>query len=134
MDLSRIRWIAALLGAVLAEITLIAAAFGWVTIYSYLIRPGLTVADYELYAQHAAPWVTVIGGLPVFFLAGRWAGGRAADQVMPTAIALFGIYLLGDLAVLLPTKPPMAILAIGTLGYVVKALGCWLGARARIRT
>ncbi|MDQ0463091.1 hypothetical protein QO010_000839 [Caulobacter ginsengisoli] len=125
MELSRVRWIYAVLGAVLAEVALIAAAILWVTLYSYVIRPGLTLADYQTYAEQASPWVSVIAGLPVFFLAGRWARGRE------TAIALFAIYLLADLAILLSASPPTTILLIGALGYLVKALGCWLGARSR---
>jgi hypothetical protein len=131
MDLSRIRWLFALLGAVLVEVVLIAAAIAWVTIYSYLIRPGLTLADYQAYAEQASPWVSVIAGLPVFFLAGRWVGGRTAASALPTAIAMFGIYLLGDLTILLLAKPPVGIWMIGGLGYLAKLLGCWLGARSR---
>lgn len=131
MNLSRVRWISALVGAVLAEVAVIAAAFAWVTVYSYLIRPGLTLSDYEAYAEQASPWVSVIAGLPVFFLAARWAGGREPNSALPTAVALFGIYLVGDLAILLVSGPSVTVLLIGALGYLTKLLGCWLGARSR---
>lgn len=40
MNLKLIRWPSAIVGAVIAEVALIASAFGWVAIYSYLINPG----------------------------------------------------------------------------------------------
>ncbi|MEO7650773.1 MAG: hypothetical protein ABIZ80_09920 [Bryobacteraceae bacterium] len=43
----------------IAENTQIAAAFGWVAVYSYLINPGQPMAAYEAQAQVSGPW-----GLP----------------------------------------------------------------------
>ena len=47
MSLRHIHGVRALSGAVLAEVVLIAAAFGWVAIYSYLINPDQPVSVYE---------------------------------------------------------------------------------------
>ena len=62
MSLSKIRWGAAIGGMLVAEIGQIAATFGWVAIYSYLINPGHPAATYEAYAQGAGPWVSIVAG------------------------------------------------------------------------
>ena len=57
-----IHWVRACAGALIAEITQIAAAFGCVAIYSYLINPGQPMATYEAHAQTSGPWVSILAG------------------------------------------------------------------------
>lgn len=123
--LAQINWVRAVLGAVAAEAALIASAFGWVTIYSYLIHPGETVAFYQRYAEASGPWLSLIVGMPIFFLAGRWIGGRA------TGLAMFGLFLACDLAVLLAYKASPPVMLIGASGYLTKLAATWLGAGSR---
>src|SRR5262245_63285042 len=91
----KIHWGRACAGALIAEITQIAAAFGWVAIYSYLINPGQPMATYEAHAQASGPWVSILAGMAIFYAASRWIA-----KSVPTAIALFGIFLTIDVALL----------------------------------
>lgn len=55
MRMNDIRWGAALGGMLVAEVVLVAAAFGWVAIYSLLLHRGESPAFYEQYAMRASP-------------------------------------------------------------------------------
>lgn len=131
MKLKDIRWGMALGGVLVAEVVLVAAAFAWVAIYSYLIHPGESSAFYQRYAMRASPWVSLVMGVPVFFLICRWIGSRSPSRAWPTAMGLFGIYLLVDLPLALlggdnPTVTPLYIAS----NYLVKFLACHFGGRS----
>src|SRR5258707_1032464 len=71
----KINWGRACAGALIAEITQIAAAFGWVAIYSYLINPGQPMATYQAHAQASGPWVSILAGAPPTQLTRRSSHG-----------------------------------------------------------
>ena len=122
--LSQIRWGAAVVGAVVAEVAQIAAAFGWVAVYSYFINPGQPVETYQAYAQAAVPWVAVVAGAPIFYAASR----RFAGSV-PMAMALFALFLIADGSVLVMSGGPYTGLLLfqAAASYVTKFPACWLG-------
>ena len=108
----------------IAEITQIAAAFGWVAIYSYLINPGQPLATYQAHAQASGPWVSILAGAPIFYAASRWIA-----RSRPTALALFAIFLGVDGALLVGmmeswTGAPFALIGLSCL---TKLWACALG-------
>lgn len=128
--MSEIRWGAALGGMLLAEVATIAAAFAWVAIYSYLIHPGETSAFYQRYAEVASPWVSVLAGAPIFYGICRWIVSRAPASAWPTAMALFGMFLILDLALIFAAGGPSPrIVGFMAAGYLLKFLACHLAGR-----
>lgn len=126
-----VRWGAAVGGVLAAEVVLIVSAVAWVAIYSYLVHPGESPAFYQQYAMRASPWVSLVMGVPVFYLICRWIGSRSPARAWPTAMGLFGIYLLVDLPLALlggdnPTVTPLYI----AMNYLVKFLACHFGGRS----
>ena len=122
----KIHWGRAFAGALIAEIAQIAAAFGWVAIYSYLINPGQPIATYEAHAQASGPWVSILAGAPIFYAASRWIA-----RSQPTALALFAIFLVIDGALLVGmiedwTRVPLVLIG---LSYLTKLCACALGGR-----
>ena len=122
----KINWGRACAGALIAEITQIAAAFGWVAIYSYLINPGQPMATYQAHAQASGPWVSILAGAPIFYAASRWIA-----RSRPTALALFGIFFVIDGALLVGmteswTGAPFVLIG---LSYLTKLCACALGGR-----
>jgi hypothetical protein len=125
-----VRWGAALGGMLVAEVAQIAAAVAWVALYSYLVHPGETPAFYQSYAQASGPWVSLVAGTPIFYLVCRWIGSRVPARAWPTAMALFGLFVVLDLSL---------VLVVGTLSnrligfvaasYLLKLLACHLGGR-----
>jgi hypothetical protein len=124
----KINWGRAGAGALIAEIAQIAAAFGWVAIYSYLINPGQPLATYEAYAQASGPWVSILAGAPIFYAASRFIA-----RSRPTALALFAIFFVIDGALLVGmtgswTGAPVVLIG---LSYLTKLFACALGGRHR---
>ena len=110
--------------ALVAEVGQIAAAFAWVALYSYVINPGQPAATYQAYAQTAAPWVSVIAGAPIFYLA-----ARRFSEAVPTAIALFALFLIADGVIRLTSGGPdtSMLLFQAAASYLSKFFACWLG-------
>ena len=134
MRMRDIRWGAALGGMLVAEVAQIAATFAWVALYSYLVHPGETPAFYQRYAQVAGPWVSLLAGTPIFFLVCRWIGSRVPSRAWPTAMALFGLFVLVDLALMLSARTPSPrILGFMAASYLLKLLACHLGGRSAAR-
>ena len=134
MRMRDIRWGAALGGMLLAEIGQIAAAFAWVAFYSYVVHPGETPAFYQRYAQVAGPWVSLLAGTPIFYLVCRWIGSRDPSRAWPTAMALFGLFVLLDGALMLAAgTPPPRIIGFVAASYLLKLVACHLGARSAAR-
>ena len=122
----KIAWGRAAAGALVAEVGQIAAAIGWVAIYSYFINPGQPSAAYEAYAQEAGPWVSILAGAPIFYATARWIA-----RSRPNALALFGIFFLiyGALLVgMTENWTGLSILQAG-LSYLTKLGACALGGR-----
>lgn len=132
MTHTSIRWGLATVAALLAEVTLITLSIICVAVYSYAIHPGETQEFYAAFAQASGPWVSLIAGGPVFFLIARWIRRRAPAAALGTALAVWGLYLAIEVAmiVLWPggVSAILATLPIVIGGFVLKLTGAWLGA------
>lgn len=126
MNIQPIRWGAAVGGALLAEVAQVIASVLWVAFYSYLLNPGQPMTVYEQHAQVSGPWVSIIAGFPIFYAASRWIA-----RSLPTALALFGVFLALDvlLTVLMGGWSAIAVLLLTGLSYATKLLACYLGGR-----
>jgi hypothetical protein len=130
MRMKDIRWGAALGGMLLAEVAQIAAAFAWVAFYSYVVHPGETPDFYQRYAQVAGPWVSVLAGTPIFYLICRWIGSQNPARAWPTAMALFGLFVLLDGALMFSAGAPSPrMVGVMVASYLLKLVACHLGGR-----
>ena len=130
MHVHQVRWRLAMAGLLIAEASLIAAAFAWVAIYSYVLNPGHTAAFYEQYAQVTTPYVALLLGIPVFFLTTRWIGFRAPSAARATAFALFGLFCLIEIPSMLAFDNPVVTPWFEAVNLPVKLLSCLWGVRA----
>ncbi|MBL8096402.1 MAG: hypothetical protein JNL73_19645 [Anaerolineales bacterium] len=123
MSLRHIHWVRAIGGAIVAEVLLIASAFVWVAIYSYLINPNQPLAVYEQHALDSGPWVSILVGIPLFYAVARWIARNR-----PTALSLCVIVLVFDASVLLLTAGTAFLpLWIVALSYSSKLIAVWFG-------
>jgi hypothetical protein len=79
----------------------VAAAFGVVAVYSYLIEPGHEDAFYQEAALRIAPWSSIFAGAVLFFFAGwllPWR--RAGRNGFAFAATFVFIYAAIDIAVI----------------------------------
>ena len=56
----------------------VAAVILYMVVYSYAIDPGHEPAYYEAHVQIAAPYCSIVAGIPLMFLVGWWVGKRPA--------------------------------------------------------
>jgi hypothetical protein len=125
----RLAWrsIAVAIGAMVLNV---AMSFVWVFLYSVLIAPGQSEAAYQAYAMRAAPWCSVIAGVPILFGAGwllaRWHGGG-----WRTGIGAGIAYVVIDMAVIASAGMLTAFPLILVLSYATKLGAAALGGRAR---
>ncbi len=112
--------------AVPAMVVNVACAFLWVFIYSMLIAPGQDEAAYQAYAMRAAPWCSVIAGVPILFGAGwllaRWHGGG-----WRTGICAGAAYVAIDFAIVLAAGALPAMAGIIALSFATKLGASALG-------
>ena len=133
MRVSSVRWGWAVSGALAAEVVMVAAAFAWVAIYSYLLHPGESAGFYQQYAMRASPWVSLVAGAPIFYLVCSWIGSRSPAHAFPTAIGLFALYFLIDAPLVMFGDNPFISLWFVAINYSVKFLACYLGGRSGAR-
>ena len=119
--------------AVAAMAVNVAAAFLWVAIYSMVIAPGQEKAAYEAYAMRAAPWSSVIAGMPIRFVAGgvlvRWQGGDWSTGIWAAvAYIVLDVVILAVAAGTAAFSPIVALSAVTKLGAA--ALGGAMAARS----
>ncbi len=112
--------------AVPAMVVNVAAAFLWVFIYSILIVPGQDEAAYQAYAMRAAPWCSVIAGVPILLGAGwllaRWHGGGWRTG-MGAGIA----YVAIDFAIVAAAGALFEMAGIVALSFATKLAASALG-------
>lgn len=126
MKTRNVSWLRAIGGAVAGEVAQVAAAFLWVGIYSHVINPGQPISAYQQYAQDSGPWVSIIAGGAIFYAASRWIA-----RSLPTALALFAVFLVIDglLLVLASAEASVSLLALAGASYATKFLACYVGGR-----
>ena len=114
--------------AVAAMILNVACAFLWVFIYSAFIAPGQSEAAYQAYAMRAAPWSSVIAGIPILLGAGwllaRWQGGGWQVGIF-AAVA----YVTLDFIILTAAGALGEIAPIVALSFATKLAAAALGGR-----
>ncbi len=129
MNFRSARWGAALVGVLIAEIIMIAAAFAWVAIYSHLIHPGEAQSFYQQYAMLSSPWVSLVVGVPTFYFICRRIGRKAPALSLPTAMVFFGIYFAIDMSLFLFAGTGALSALFVVLNYSFKFGACYRGGK-----
>ena len=119
MTIGRVAAMAGLgLGVMAANI---AISILYMVVYSYLIDPGHDKAYYEAHVQIAAPYCSIVAGIPLMFLVGWWVGLREA-------VILWLVYTVIDLAIVLASGPTLRIGALVAVSLLTKLGAACLGA------
>lgn len=114
--------VAALAGLALGVMAVnVAISFLYVAVYAYLIDPGHEKAYYEAHAQIAAPYCSIVAGIPLFFLVGWWVG-------MQPALIVCAVYALVDIVAYAATGPTLRMGAFVAVSLLTKLGSAYLGA------
>lgn len=104
----------------------VGASVLYMVFYSAVIAPGHDQAYYEAHVQVAAPWSSVIVGIPLMFLAARWTAPRLGRRA---AVSIAVVYVVIDLAIMLAAGGLGQLALVVTLSVATKLGAAWLGAR-----
>jgi len=101
----------------------IAVSILYMVVYSYVIDPGHDKAYYEAHVTAAAPYCSIVAGIPLMFLVGWWVGMRPA-------IVVWVVYAIVDLAVLAGSGFTVKLGALVAVSLLTKLASACLGAIA----
>ena len=129
MMLGRLAWLVGV--ALLVMIVNVALSFLYMVVYGYVIDPGHEEQYYQDHIQVAAPYCSIVAGIPLMFLAGWWVGGWWEGAfAIKAALAVWLAYALIDVGVLLAAGPTRKIAALCAGSLVTKLAAVYLGALA----
>lgn len=119
--------VASLVGVALLVMVLnVAMSIVYMVVYGYLINPGHPKAYYEEHIQAAAPYCSIVAGMPLMFLAGLWVAGWGGG--VKAALVVWLAYALIDLGVLLAAGMTAKIAVLFTVSFLTKLGAAYLGA------
>jgi hypothetical protein len=132
MTLARLAWLVGV--ALLVLVVNVAASILYMVVYSYVINPGHEDRYYKDHVQVAAPYCSIVAGIPLMFLAGWWVGGWwEGDFAVKAAVTVWLAYFLIDIAVLLAagmtTKGAVLVAVSFTTKLAAVYAGALVGAR-----
>jgi hypothetical protein len=121
MTLGRVAALAGLALAVMAAN--VALSILYMVVYSYVIDPGHEKAYYEAHIKIAAPYCSIVAGIPLMFLVGWWVGTWPA-------MVVWLIYAIVDVAVLAGSGLTTKLGALVAVSLLTKLASAYLGALA----
>ncbi len=127
INFGRLGWLIGV--AILVMLANILVSVIYMVVYSYLIDPGHGQQYYDAHIQVAAPYSSIIAGIPLMFLAGYWISGWwGGKYAVESALTVWLVYVLIDVAALMAAgfTPGAAVLVAVSL--VTKLAAIYAGA------
>jgi hypothetical protein len=127
MTLGRLAW---LVGVALVVLILnVAVSILYMVVYSYLIDPGHDEQYYINHIEVAAPYCSIVAGIPLMFLAGWWVGGWwEGGFAVKAGLVVWLTYALIDISVLLAAGLTASIAVLFAVSFLTKLAAAYLGA------
>jgi hypothetical protein len=133
LTFGRIAWLVGV--ALLVMVANVVASVLYMVVYSYLIDPGHDEQYYNEQIQIAAPYCSIVAGIPLMFLAGWWTGGWwRREFAVKSALTIWVTYAVIDLAILLAAGGASAIAPLVAVSIATKLAAVYLGARLANRS
>ena len=127
INLSRLAWLVGV--SILVMVANVLVSILYMVVYSYLIDPGHDEQYYNAHIQSAAPYSSIIAGIPLMFLAGywisRWWEGKYA---IGSALVVWLVYALIDLAALIAAGFTTAAATLVAVSLATKLAAIYAGA------
>jgi hypothetical protein len=122
--------LASLIGIGLLVLVLnVGASILYMVVYGYLINPGHPEEYYREHIKVAAPYCSIVAGIPLMFLAGLWVAGWWEGQLaVKAALVVWLAYALIDLGVSLAAGMTGKIVILVAASILTKLGAACLGA------
>jgi hypothetical protein len=115
--------------ALLVLVVNVAASILYMVVYSYVIDPGHEQQYYRDHINVAAPYCSIVAGIPLMFLAGWWvAGWWEGAFAIKAALVVWLAYALIDIGVLLTAELTPRIAVLFAVSFLTKLAAVYLGA------
>ena len=127
LNIGRVGWLVGV--AILVMIANVLVSIVYMVVYSYLIDPGHEQQYYDAHIQVAAPYSSIVAGIPLMFLAGywisRWWEGKFAVE---SALVVWFVYVLIDVAALAAVGFSTTAVILVAVSLVTKLAAVYAGA------
>ena len=132
MTLVRLAWLVGV--AVLVMVLNVAMSVLYMVVYSYLINPGHPKEYYDEHIKVAAPYCSIVAGIPLFFLAGLWVAGWWGGQLgVKAALVVWLAYAIVDLGIVLAAGMTPKIAMLVAVSLLTKLAAAYLGALVAVQ-
>ena len=131
MTPGRVAWLVAV--AILVLVANVAASFLYMVVYGHVIDRGHDEQYYQDHIKIAAPYCSIIAGIPLMFLAGWWVGGwwEGAFAVR-AALIVWLAYALIDVTVMVAAGLTTKTTILVAVSVLTKLAAAYVGALARV--
>jgi len=103
--------------------------FLFMVLYGYVIDPGHEDSYYQEAANRFGPAASIIGGIPLMYLAGRWLGKRVgAEMAMKAGFLVWLIYFVLDVAIVAASGMLGSVAIPVVVSFTTKLISVLLGA------
>ena len=122
-------WIA-LPTAIVVGILNVFLFFLFMVLYGHVIDPGHEDQFYQDAAGRFGPISSIICGIPLMYLAGRWIGKRVGAQLaIQAALLVWLIYFTVDVAIVAASGFLISLLPMVVISFATKLAAVYLGSR-----
>ena len=121
LTVSRIAWLVGV--ALLVMVANVVASILYMVVYSYVIDPGHQKEYYEAHVKIAAPYCSIVAGIPLMFAVGWWLG-------VPAAMVVWLVYALVDGGISVASGLTLKMGVIVAISILTKLVAGYLGGLA----
>jgi hypothetical protein len=107
----------------------VAISILYMVVFGHVIDPGHEKAYYQEHIKIAAPYCSIVAGIPLMFLAGWWVGGFwDVGLAVKSAIIVWLAYAVIDLAILAASGLTARIGVLFAVSFLTKLAAVYFGA------
>lgn len=121
--------VAVLVGiALLVMVINVAISILYMVVYGHVIDPGHENAYYQAHIKKAAPYCSIVAGIPLMFLAGWWVGSWDVGLGVRSAFIVWLAYAVIDLAIVAASGITARIGVLVAVSLLTKLAAVYVGA------
>ncbi len=130
MTIGRLAWIIG--AAILVLVINVGVSILYIAFYSYLINPKHDHQYYQEYAKTAAPYSSIVAGMPLMFLICWQVGGWwEPDFAVKAALLVWLVYAVIDVLSVaargMSTRIPARLIVLATISLITKLAAAYFG-------
>jgi hypothetical protein len=107
----------------------------YMVVYGHLINPGHPKEFYEAHIKVAAPYCSIVAGIPLMFLASFWVAGWWGGALgIKAALVVWLAYAIIDTGIVIAAGMNTKIAVLVTVSLLTKLAAAYAGALVALRT